>query len=129
MRFLLITTFFFSAMCSASIQEVKALHRAALSNHVYVTDMEQYGVNEKWVPSLVGDCEDYALWIQQALKQKGIIGDLWIVRTETDELHVVVVVGGMVVDNRYRQVKRKQDLPYKWIGSVEYYNAKNRSPD
>lgn len=49
-------------------QEHKTLshiHHVALSRHTYITDQEQYGTHDKWVARLVGDCEDYVLWIQQ----------------------------------------------------------------
>lgn len=101
------------------------LHGNAMSQHVYVTDQAQYGVAEKWTPSLTGDCEDYALWMQRELRQQGVRADLWIVRTETNEQHAVAVVDDLVIDIRSKRVVRKDRLPYKWIAPVKYYNDKN----
>jgi predicted transglutaminase-like cysteine proteinase len=86
--------------------------------------MEQYGENDKWVKSLIGDCEDYALYAQDVLYRQGIKADMWIVITETNEFHVVLVVGDSVIDNRYNDVMSRHNLEYQWIGAVKYYNDK-----
>ncbi len=111
-----------SFLASITFSALASLHGEAMSQHVYITDQEQYGVSDKWIPSLVGDCEDYALWIQRELNKSGAVADIWIVRTENGESHAVAVVGDLVLDIRSEKVIRRDRLPYKWIAPVEFYN-------
>lgn len=37
----------------------------------YNSDMDKYGVDDKWVVDLYGDCEDKALWAMQELLKLG----------------------------------------------------------
>jgi predicted transglutaminase-like cysteine proteinase len=107
--------------CSTLSDQAKVgnIHKNYIGQHQYVKDNTQYGVSEKWTPSLVGDCEDYALFIYKKAKKLGVSTSVWIVRTETNEPHVVVVVGDKyVVDNRFNYVVAKADVQYKWIIAV-----------
>lgn len=104
-------------------QELSDLYQSALAEHRYVSDREQYGVNEKWVPSLTGDCEDFALYLQAELRRHHLQGDLWLVKTETGQLHVVVRAGQWVMDNRFRSLKWVKALPYDWLTPVKFYNG------
>lgn len=110
---------------------INSLHRESLAKHTYISDLEQYGVSETWTPSLTGDCEDYALYMQKALQDRGYTSNIWIVRTEQDELHAVLVVTifnfEFVIDNRHDSLKPRSLLHYKWIAAVAYYNDRNRS--
>jgi predicted transglutaminase-like cysteine proteinase len=77
--------------------------------------MEQYGVIDYWKRSLVGDCEDFALWVQYELSEKGIASVLTRAITEDGVNHMVVIVDGLwVLDNRKDWVPLKEDLPYTW---------------
>lgn len=133
MRLLLVMLLaLFSTAVAASTNDylnISKLHRAALSQHIYISDMDQYGVVDKWVPSLVGDCEDYAMYMQIKLREHGYASDLWITRTEQNELHVVLVVvvlgTNYVVDNRFAVVYPQDFSGYQWIVAVKKYNAKN----
>ena len=113
-----------SILASITFSTLASLHSEAMSQHVYITDQEQYGVSDKWIPSLIGDCEDYALWVQQELRKSGTNVDIWIVRTEKGESHAVAVVGDLVLDIRSDKVVRRDRLSYKWIAPVEFYNKK-----
>jgi predicted transglutaminase-like cysteine proteinase len=109
---------------------ISGMHRHALSQHTYISDVEQYGVAEKWEASLNGDCEDYALYMQNSLIERGYQSEIWIVRTELDELHAVVVITifnfEFVIDNRHASLKPRSMLAYKWIAPVEFYNKNIR---
>ncbi len=107
---------------AGNFEALSEVYQSALAGHVYVSDREQYGVNEKWVPSLTGDCEDFALYLQAELHRHQLQGDLWLVKTETGQLHVVVRAGQWVMDNRFRSLKWVKALPYHWLTPVKLYN-------
>lgn len=94
------------------LREVQA---RAQRGHVYIDDIDQYGVEEYWEISLHGDCEDYALWCRQELKKHGIESDLVLCKTEQGEWHLVCGVEGWILDNRYRRVRRRDDMRYEWV--------------
>lgn len=116
-----------TVLASVVFSALSSLHHAGMNEHVYITDQAQYGVADKWTPSLVGDCEDYALWAQRELRKQSLIADVWIVITETKEQHAVAVIDGYVLDIRSRKVLKRSDLNYKWIAPVEFYNKPNRA--
>lgn len=91
----------------------KVLDRAH-SQHVYVRDKKQYGLSEFWTKNLVGDCEDFALWVRDELHAIGVDCDLMFCQTETGEYHLCCSVEGYILDNRYKFVMLNQDLNYKW---------------
>lgn len=99
-------------MLEDQLQDV--LNRAH-AEHVYRYDRDLYGVNEHWEIGLEGDCEDFALWCRQELKQIGIHADLVYCKVETGEGHLVLHVEGWVLDNRHKWVMRQEDLPYEWL--------------
>ena len=94
---------------------LQAVLDRAHRGHIYVTDREQYQRPEHWTAGLVGDCEDFALWCRQELSALEIEADLVYCTTETGEGHLVCSVDGWVLDNRYRWLQRRDDLPYTWI--------------
>ena len=94
---------------------LQAVLDRAHQGHRYVTDREQYRRPEHWTIGLVGDCEDFALWSRQELAALDIEADLVLCVTETGEGHLVCAVGGWVLDNRYRWLQRRDDLPYTWV--------------
>jgi predicted transglutaminase-like cysteine proteinase len=108
---------------AGNYQELSDVYQTALAEHTYISDRDQYGVDEKWVPSLTGDCEDFALYLQAELRRHQLQGDLWLVKTETGQLHVVVRVGQWVMDNRFRTLKWVKALPYHWLTPVKFYNS------
>lgn len=121
---LLTVSAFAGASPLSKVQEDVAQHifKQSFKQHVYIADHDQYGVNEKWVASLHGDCEDFALYVRKQLQQEHINSELWIVRTEKGELHVVLridtVDGEKVADNRYNKIIDRGVLDYKWIAKV-----------
>lgn len=96
-----------------TLQEV--LHRAH-RDHVYVSDQEKYGVREHWSVDLEGDCEDFALWVRNTLRDEyDIHGNLVFCKTENGVYHLVLSVDGWILDNRHDWVMSKNDLNYQWI--------------
>lgn len=96
-------------------------HAAAMRQHVYITDMEQYGVEDVWSPTLRGDCEDYALWMRERVG-----GDLMYVRTPEGEPHMVLIVGGVydkkknpidgkIIDNLSKHVYQVSEMKHKFV--------------
>ena len=95
--------------------DMEALQHKAQRQHVYITDMEQYGVEDLWVASLRGDCEDYALWVRERVG-----GDLLMVRTQEGEMHMVLRVDGYIFDNLSNHLYKFEDMPHKYIATVPY---------
>lgn len=88
----------------------------AHAGHFYRYDKDQYGKLEHWEIGLVGDCEDFALWCREQLEQKGIESDLVLCGVDNPKGdHLVLHVEGWILDNRYKWVQNKDDLPYYWI--------------
>lgn len=86
----------------------------------YRKDKYKYGKSDYWtVPEkLEGDCEDYAIAKQITLDGLDIGSKLATCWTETGRYHAVLIVetdkGSLVLDNRYHDVRRYEDLKYKW---------------
>ncbi len=90
----------------------------------YRKDIDKYGKSDYWtVPEEIkgkfeGDCEDYACAKQATLKEIGIPSWLATCWTELDQYHAVLIVetttGSLVLDNRYIDVRRYEDLKYRW---------------
>lgn len=99
------------------VNAIEYIHAELLARHTYITDQDQYGVNDKWVMSLTGDCEDFALFSYFLLVGKGYEPQFWLVRTEADEMHVALIVDDYVFDNR-GLVKLNQSR-YKFIVEVK----------
>lgn len=113
--FLPLTVF---AGMSTSAEKAERLHSFYIKKHHYVSDESKYGVLDKWVAELEGDCEDYALFMRKQFNKVGVESEMWIVRTETGERHMVLLVEGKLVDNRFDKVLDKADVDYKWIAKV-----------
>jgi predicted transglutaminase-like cysteine proteinase len=100
-----------------------------------MTDMQLYGVEEKWaVPTVAGDCEDFALLKRKLLMQSGISASdlpMTVVLQPNGEGHAVLTVrtdrGDFILDNmrnrvllwsqtEYRFLKRQSDSnSAKWV--------------
>lgn len=97
------------------LDQLQSVLDRAHRQHEYRYDIEQFGLPEYWQEGLEGDCEDFALWCRSELAAKGIESDLVLCVTETGGGHLVCSVGGWILDNRYKWVQRRDDLPYTWI--------------
>lgn len=95
---------------------LQAVLDRAHAGHTYVSDRLQYRRPEHWQTGLVGDCEDFALWCRQELEVLGIAADLVLCGVENPRGdHLVCSVDGWILDNRFRWLQRRDDLPYHWI--------------
>lgn len=123
-------------LTSNALRELERVNRYVNARVKPVTDLEQYGVVEKWTypESGNGDCEDYVL-----LKRRMLIELGWprsallitVVRDKKGDGHSVLTVrtdhGELVLDNQveeilawqntgYRYTKRQsQTDPNKWV--------------
>jgi predicted transglutaminase-like cysteine proteinase len=89
----------------------------------YVSDMDQFGQPDVWVPATrEGDCEDFALEKRQLLRQAGWpVGDLSLALVESPRTgpHAVLVAstarGAYVLDNTVGWVLPWSETDYTWI--------------
>lgn len=82
----------------------------------YKSDLEQFGVHELWwIPSKFGDCEDYALLKRKLLADRNIKSSIVLAMTASGEMHVVLLVGDKILDNRYPYLLTKNEVDYKWL--------------
>ncbi|WP_306253752.1 transglutaminase-like cysteine peptidase [Parvularcula sp. IMCC14364] len=92
------------------------------------TDMDNYGVQEKWAlplstgASRFGDCEDYALEKRQKLLEAGVPTNAMYLATalsRTAGLHSVLVIalpeGDYVLDNLNQTLTPWNETPYQWV--------------
>ena len=99
-------------------EQLQAVLDRAHAGHVYVTDREKHGVPEDWRPELVGDCDSFALWCRDRLREAGITDATLVfcgVDKPTGDHLVCTTPDGWVLDNRHRWLMRRDDLPYTWI--------------
>lgn len=86
----------------------------------YMSDIEHYGKEEHWAFPVddLGDCEDIAIAKRCDLLKNNIESRFATCWTETDGYHAVLIVhtdkGDFVLDNRYDDVMKFEDLPYRW---------------
>ena len=78
--------------------------------HKYKSEM-----TEDWSDSLIGDCDDYAVYTHLRLAEMGIYSDLVLVETEKGETHLIAKVDNLIFDNRYKVLRTKEMVPYKFI--------------
>jgi predicted transglutaminase-like cysteine proteinase len=97
------------------LETLREVHQAALDGHRYRSDIDQHGRPEHWHGSLIGDCEDFALWCRDKLKEQGIESDLVYCKTEAGEGHMVCAVGGWILDCTQDDVKDRATLRYEWL--------------
>lgn len=123
MLFLLVT------VACGPVDKLQAEHSAALRKHTYISDIDQYGIQNKWVASLKGDCEDYALVMKNKLG-----GKLLYVRTTGGVAHIVLDVDGRIVDNMSARVYSRSEMKHKYVytvkeNEIERWLAKARDHD
>lgn len=88
-----------------------------------LTDMEIYGVEERWAyPRTVGDCEDFALLKRKLLIDKGFDPSnllLTVVLQPSGEGHAVLTVrtdhGDFILDNMRNKVLLWSDTEYTYL--------------
>jgi len=88
-----------------------------------MTDMEIYGVEERWAyPRTVGDCEDYALLKRKLLIDAGVSPSdllMTVVLQPNGEGHAVLTVrtdhGDFILDNMRNKVMLWADTEYTYL--------------
>lgn len=88
-----------------------------------MTDMEIYGVEERWAyPRTVGDCEDFVLLKRKLLMQEGISASdllITVVLQPNGEGHAVLTVrtdrGDFVLDNMRNKVMLWSETEYTYL--------------
>ncbi|MGL4396737.1 MAG: transglutaminase-like cysteine peptidase [Hyphomicrobium sp.] len=114
------------------LSELDEVNRAINAAIEPATDIEIYGVNELWtVPSLKGDCEDFALLKRRTLMSRGWPASallLTVVRDEKNEGHAVLTArttqGDFILDNKTEQVRLWNQTPYHFVMRQSYINPK-----
>lgn len=93
---------------------------------MYQTDKSAHGCIEYWsIPqhvikhgTLRGDCEEFALSCRHKCREAGIVSQLAICKDECGELHCVLHVNGLILDNRQPHVRTVDELVkigYTWV--------------
>lgn len=105
---------------------IQAAQEKVNSEHEYETDKSGFGISDYWDimgPGDRGDCEDFSLSKMQELIDRGFnVKNLQIAigYTETGQGHAVLLIqtankGTLVLDNRYENVKRIENVPYQFL--------------
>lgn len=109
---------------------LKRINREVNLNIKYKTDIDQFGVVDKWViPEKHGDCDDYVLLKRLKLMQLGWNAfdlKVTICKTELGDGHAVLSIdtdkGTYILDNRYPDLKT-----FKQLTSIGYKFIKRQS--
>lgn len=109
---------------SELINLADSINRAVNREIVSKTDLDNYGVREKWTlpDNGYGDCEDYALLKMKRLIEAGVAPrDLFLstVVARTDEVHIVLVLrtaqGDYILDNLTNRMSHWSSTNYTFI--------------
>ena len=87
----------------------------AHAGHVYTSDYAKHGIDEDWRAELIGDCDSFALWCRDRLRELDIESDLVLCKTETGEGHLVCSYQGWILDNRFKWVMNRDEMAYTWL--------------
>jgi predicted transglutaminase-like cysteine proteinase len=115
----------------AVLQELVRVNRYVNEKIKPLTDLEQYGVIEKWTypDSGYGDCEDYVL-----LKRKMLLALGWpreallitVLRDKKGDGHAVLTVrtdkGELILDNQVEEVLPWADTGYRYVKRQSQYD-------
>ena len=108
----------------AILQELVRVNRYVNEKIKPMTDLEQYGVVEKWTypDSGYGDCEDYVLLKRKLLMQLGWPREallITVVRDKKGDGHSVLTVrtdkGEFILDNQVEEILPWADTGYRYV--------------
>jgi predicted transglutaminase-like cysteine proteinase len=119
-------------MTPERLSELDEINRAVNREIEPATDLEIYGVTELWtVPSVRGDCEDFALLKRQRLIARGWPSNsllLTVVRDEKNEGHAILTArtsqGDFILDNKIDAVRLWNNTPYHFVMRQSYIDPK-----
>jgi len=112
---------------NAEFRTLHHLHAQALQQFRYVSDQRAYGVDEHWLAPdeirrqlagngfVLGDCDDFASLCVMLARQQGLPARFVLCLTERGEAHLIAEVNGWVLDNRFPDVVRRDDINYTWL--------------
>ena len=114
----------------ARLSELDSVNRTVNREIAPATDLEIYGVAEYWtIPTVRGDCEDYALLKRKRLMERGWPASallMTVVRDEKGEGHAVLTArtaqGDFILDNKVEEVKVWHRTGYDFMMRQSYLN-------
>jgi predicted transglutaminase-like cysteine proteinase len=93
---------------------LEEVHRKVVQRFRYRDDE-----TESWDGGFEGDCDDFAITVQQVLAELGIRSDLVFAMAPMPDGsqigHLFTMVGDYALDNRYTELQRISDLPYELV--------------
>ncbi|TXH13255.1 MAG: hypothetical protein E6R03_11695, partial [Hyphomicrobiaceae bacterium] len=115
-----------------ALKTLDDIHAWALAHFTYEHDIDKHGEWEHWGSpdeliamlaadgKVTGDCDDFALICRQILRFKNIPSRLVVCLAENGGGHLVCSPEGtgMVLDNRFERVMRRDELEhlgYQWV--------------
>ena len=112
-------------------QSIVEVNNTVNENIIPRTDMEIYGVQERWAyPSIEGDCEDFVLLKQYMLEKEGFPRSallITVVRQPNGEGHAVLTVrtdrGDIVLDNLDKRALDWTLTPYQYLKRQSEQNS------
>ncbi len=115
-----------------SLSDLDEVNRYVNRSVEPATDAEIYGQSEYWtLPGQKGDCEDYALWKQKILIERGWPSSsllLTVVRDEKGEGHAVLTArtsqGDFILDNKSDDVRLWSRSSYQFVMRQSYLDPK-----
>src|SRR5262249_43485916 len=112
------------ALSSRAFSELKHINVAVNTRFKPMTDMEHWGVVERWnyPDDGYGDCEDYALEKRKLLMQAGWPREallMTVVRDQHGDGHAVLTVktdrGELILDNQTNDILYWSDTGYRFV--------------
>lgn len=109
---------------SANLREIEQVNRTINASVQSVTDMEHWGVVDRWDYPLdgKGDCEDYVLMKRKVLMGHGMPRQallVTVVKDRVGEGHAVLTVrtgkGDLILDNMTDAVLRWDETGYRFV--------------
>jgi len=111
-------------LTSQTWKTLETINTRVNSTIVPITDMEHWGVVERWdlAEDGKGDCEDFALLKRKRLIEAGLPRRALLMTVVIDEEqagHAVLMVrtdaGDLILDNKTNQIKPWGDTPYVYV--------------
>ena len=108
----------------AKLAELKSVNRSVNETVDPVTDLEHYGVTERWAypDDGKGDCEDYVLEKRRVLMNLGWPASvllITVVRDREGDGHAVLTVvtdrGDLILDNQATEIVRWRETGYRFV--------------
>jgi hypothetical protein len=133
---------FISTPLSHHFDDIEAVRRF-LETCEYVSDMEQFGQQDYWMPPELferrkkGDCEDFSLYVWRQLMHMGystrfvvgwrfMRGHAWVTLEQDGKQYIVEPLASPISHLRLTTIGYKPKISVKWDGSSFHYYAHHR---